>query len=124
MDDIDLDALEQRMIDLHRLWTDAERAGVPWSYRLSLRARTDPDYQRWLAHVYVCRLLSVDPHYPPTVLGPAPLRPTILNQGDLERDLDALGDFGVHPLHDFVERRSSAVGPERGTNRDRPVPPE
>lgn len=79
------------------LFDDAAAAGVPWSYALSIQARTDPEYRAWLAHAYVCRGIGEDP-------GP---RPGYIDHRTVERDLDALADFSCRPLWDFAARAAA-----------------
>lgn len=110
----------RRMTDsISDLSAAAEAAAVPWSYDLSTRARTDPTYQRWLAHLHICNATRLDPTRPPDPLGPPPPQPSNLDPRMVERDLAALADYSCRPLHDFA-----ALRPHRGADRDRPVPPQ
>jgi hypothetical protein len=96
------DAAQRRQGYLDTL-AGAQAAGVPWSRELD-RALT-PEYVAWLAHEYVCRRIGVDPDNPPLVLGSPPPRP-VVSRERLDRDLDALADFSLQPLHDFCAHRA------------------
>jgi hypothetical protein len=88
------------------LLAEATAAGVPWSRELD-RPIT-PQYRTWLAHEYVCRRIGVDPLNPPPILGAPPARPGCATRERLDRDLDALTDYSLQPLHEFGARRSLA----------------